>query len=86
MRKDLGLTGAEYTDHPTTNEIFNGSLKADAESNTYAVCEMTKLAFEKKSNLKKRSKKRTGSKQKRPRPKNRPYWQTLNKYQRNATQ
>ena len=27
--------------------IFNGSLKADAESNTYAVCEMTKLAFEK---------------------------------------
>jgi len=27
--------------------IFNGSLKADAESNTFAVCKMTQLAFEK---------------------------------------
>ena len=27
--------------------IFNGSLKADAESNTFAVCKMLQLAFEK---------------------------------------
>ena len=27
--------------------IFNGSLKPDAESNTFAVCKMTQLAFEK---------------------------------------
>ena len=27
--------------------IFNGSLKADAESNTFAVCKMAQLAFEK---------------------------------------
>ena len=27
--------------------IFNGSLKADAESNTFKVCKMTQLAFEK---------------------------------------
>ena len=27
--------------------IFNGSLKADAESNTFTVCKMTQLAFEK---------------------------------------
>ena len=27
--------------------IFNGSLKPDAESNTFSVCKMTQLAFEK---------------------------------------
>ena len=27
--------------------IFNGSLKPDAESNTFAVCKMTQMAFEK---------------------------------------
>ena len=27
--------------------IYNGSLKPDAESNTYSVCKMTQLAFEK---------------------------------------
>jgi hypothetical protein len=27
--------------------IYNGSLKPDAESNTFAVCKMTQLAFEK---------------------------------------
>ena len=27
--------------------IFNGSLKADAESNTFSVCKMAQLAFEK---------------------------------------
>ena len=27
--------------------IFNGSLKPDAESNTFAVCKMAQLAFEK---------------------------------------
>ena len=27
--------------------IFNGSLKADSESNTFAVCKMAQLAFEK---------------------------------------
>ena len=27
--------------------IFNGSLKADAESNTFSVCKMLQLAFEK---------------------------------------
>ena len=27
--------------------IYNGSLKADAESNTFSVCQMLKLSFEK---------------------------------------
>jgi multimeric flavodoxin WrbA len=27
--------------------IFNGSLKPDAESNTFAVCKMLQLAFDK---------------------------------------
>ena len=27
--------------------IFNGSLKTDAESNTFAVCKMLQLAFDK---------------------------------------
>ena len=27
--------------------IFNGSLKPDADSNTFAVCKMAQLAFEK---------------------------------------
>jgi multimeric flavodoxin WrbA len=27
--------------------IYNGSLKPDAESNTFSVCKMTQLAFEK---------------------------------------